>query len=293
MHPEIDWGLIRTFLAIYRTGTFVDAAAELGVDESTVRRRLGQLERILGTAVIVRDHGRFTVAREYAGLVDHALKMESGVEHFLDLAQVVRRSGVVRLSLIDLFAMELAADIAGFTSSNPEVLLNITTEPQIVDLSRDGVDIAIRMARPKHGSEKIRKLGEIRFGVYGSESYFSEHTASQARHTIIALGVHYPHSDHQFELAEEDWMGELAKLGKVTIMVDCYPAMLRLCKAGAGLAALPHFVAQAHPDLVPYKNDEVCLQVAIWALVRPEVSKLPKVRKVVDFLSDVVPARIS
>jgi DNA-binding transcriptional LysR family regulator len=293
MPSEVDWGLIRTFLAIYRTGSFVDAAFELGVDESTIRRRMAQLERILGTSVMARYEGRLTVAPEHLGLVDHALRMESNVEHFLDLAQVVRRSGVVRVSMIDLFAIELARDIAEFTTNHPEVLLDITTEPQIVDLRRDGVDVAIRMARPRHGQEKLRKLGQVSFGVYGSQDYLARIDGANSRPTFIALGVHYPHADHQFELSEDNWLGDLARLGKVAIMADCYPAMLRLCEFGAGLAALPRFIANANPKLRPYRADEINLDVGIWAVVRPEVARLPKVRKAMEFLAAAIHSRIT
>lgn len=292
MTSVLDWSLIKTFLAVYRAGSYVDAASELGVDESTVRRRVGQLERILGTRAFSRKDGRLFLSRGYQGLVDHALNMEASAKMFWDLGQIGQRTGAVRISLIDQFAIGLGADIAAFCDRNPEILLDITTEAHIVDLRRDGIDIAVRMARPTQGEEKLRRLGRVEFGIYGSRAYL-EASASREQHELIALGVHYPHSDHQFELANEPWVSNLGRIGTATIMVDCYPAMLQLCESGAGLAALPKFMARDNPLLQPFEQDRVGIALDAWAVVRPEIANLPKIRKTLDFLAEAFPRRFS
>jgi len=288
----IDWSLIRTFLAVYRAGTHVDAAAELGVDESTVRRRLGQLERLLGMRAFARKDGRLYLVPDYQGLVDQALSMEANAQMFWELGHVGQRTGIVRISLIDQFAIDLGADIASFCERNPEILLDITTEAHIVDLRRDGVDIAVRMARPTQGEDKLRRLCHIGFGVYGSPAYFAE-TGQHRKHRLIALGVHYPFSNHQFDLANGPWISELVQMGSVITMVDCYPAMLQLCEAGAGLAAMPNFMARGNPNLQRFDDERFKLAVDTWAVVRSEVANLPKVRTTLDFLADIFPRRFA
>lgn len=292
MTGVIDWTLIKTFLAIYRASSYVEAAAELGVDESTVRRRLGQLERLLGMRAFARKDGRLYLLPDYEGLVEQALSMEANAKMFWELGQVSQRTGVVRLSLIDQFAIDLGADIAAFCQRNPDILLDITTEAHIVDLRRDGVDIAVRMARPTQGEDKLRRLGHIGFGVYGAPAYFAE-AGRNRKHRLIALGVHYPFSNHQFELANGPWISELVQLGSVTTMVDCYPAMLKLCEAGAGLAAIPNFMARGNPNLQGLDDERFKLAVDAWAVVRPEVANLSKVRKTLDFLADAFPRRFA
>lgn len=288
MTGAIDWTLIKTFLAIYRASSYVEAAAELGVDESTVRRRLGQLERLLGMRAFTRKDGRLDLLSDYQGLVEQALGMEASAKMFWELGQVSQRTGVVRLSLIDQFAIDLGADIAAFCERNPEILLDITTEAHIVDLRRDGVDIAVRMARPTQGEDKLRRLGHVGFGVYGSSAYFAE-GPPRRKHRLIALGVHYPFSNHQFELANGPWINELVQIGSVTTMVDCYPAMLKLCEAGAGLAAIPNFMARCNPNLQAFDNQRFKLAVDAWAVVRQDVANLSKVRKTLDFLAEAFP----
>lgn len=292
MTGAIDWTLIKTFLAIYRASSYVEAAAELGVDESTVRRRLSQLERLLGMRAFARKDGRLYLLPDYEGLVEQALSMEANAKMFWELGQVSQRTGVVRLSLIDQFAIDLGADIAAFCQRNPDILLDITTEAHIVDLRRDGVDIAVRMARPTQGEDKLRRLGHIGFGVYGAPAYFAE-AGRDRKHRLIALGVHYPFSNHQFELANGPWISELVQLGSVTTMVDCYPAMLKLCEAGAGLAAIPNFMARGNPNLQGLDDERFKLSVDAWAVVRPEVANLSKVRKTLDFLADAFPRRFA
>ncbi|KWV94041.1 LysR family transcriptional regulator [Erythrobacter sp. AP23] len=292
MSSGIDWSLIKTFLTIYRAGTFVESAAELGVDESTVRRRLSHLERMLGAPIFTRREGRLFLSEDQSGLVEQALRMEKNANQFLDISKSGQRTGAVRISLIDLFAIDLAEDFANFCDDSPEILLDITTEPQIVDLRRDGVDIAIRMARPKQGDEKLRRLGSVGIGLYASREYL-ERVRGTDRHNLVALGVHYPHSDHQFELADEIKASDHSGIGAATIMVDCYPVMLRLCEVGAGIALLPHFLARKSPLLERFGSSESDIEVDAWALIRPEIANVPKVRKTLDLLIEAFPKRFA
>lgn len=288
----MDWDFIKVFLTVFRSATYADAAIFLGVDESTIRRRLSQFERMLGTQLFVRKDGRLQLAPEHEHLVKLALTMEAQAAAFRDSTQQVLRSGSVRISMIDLLAIEFADDIARFTADHPEILLDITTEPHIVDLKRDSVDIAIRMARPRRGDEKLKKLGTVGFGIYGEQDYLASAKAAQGHYKMIELGIHFPYADHQFDIIETQWLNELGRAGTVAIQVDCYPAILRLCEAGAGLAILPHFVARQSRKIALYESDALNLNVEIWCLIRPEIAALPKIRKVVDFLEEVTQARI-
>jgi len=288
-----DWDLIRIFLSIQRAGSFAGAAQTLGIDESTVRRRLSQLERQLGTQLFARVDGRIQFLDHNRALADLARQMEASSEHFLDCAQRARNGGAVRVSVLDLFAIHFAPDLALFQQQNKEVLLDISTEPYTVDLGRDDVDIAIRMARPLRGKHKLRRLTTIGFGLYGSKDYLKRNARkSNGEHSVIALAVHFEYAAHEVALFEDRWLRDTSWLGSVAIQTDCYPAMLRLCEAGSGLALLPHFLARQSALLVRHQGTEIDVKAEVWGLVRQEVAALPKVRRVMELFQSLFRERI-
>lgn len=285
----MDWDLIKIVLAVQRGGTFASASQLLKMDESTVRRKLGVVEQFIGAQLFERRNGRLELVERHAPLVGLATSIEAQVVRFINQAKETRLAGAVRVSLIDLFGIEFSQDIAGFCLENPEIELDITTEPHIVDLVRDGVDIAIRTARPTKGGHKIRKFGQVRFGAYCTQEYLERYVSEgEAGHRIIALSVHYPHSDHEFELAEDTLIPDLTDVGSIVAQTDCYPVMARLCEQGVGIAVLPHFYARQSAKLIPVQDIDLHMEVDVWCVIRQEFSDLPKIRRVVQFLDETV-----
>ncbi len=284
---DIDWDLIKVFLGVHRAQTFAGAAERLRIDESTVRRRLGQLEGIVGAPLFTRIDGRLQPVEIGQELLKYALQVETNSSRFLDSALSGLGGGSVRVSMLEMFAVTFGREIAAFRHENPEIDLTVTTEPHLVELSRDGVDIAIRMARPIRGTHKLRSLGRVGFGIYASRAYLDAFDASGSDcHDIIALSAHFAHADHEFILAEEHWLQDLKKKGNVAIQTDCYPVMMELCAANCGIATLPHFLARTNPDLVLIAGDHTRFEIDVWVVIRQEVSESLKVRKVLAFFTD-------
>jgi DNA-binding transcriptional LysR family regulator len=282
---DLDWQLIKVFLGLCRNETFAAAAEALQVDESTVRRRLTQLEKSIGAPLFGRHNGRLQLRAEHEPLLTIARDVEAKTRFFFEQSVNLLRNGTVRISLIDMLAVELASDFSDFTRDNPGIILNITTEPHIVNLAEDEVDIAIRMARPIRGDHKLKSFGKINFGIYASSDYLDKvGKHSHSGHNLIELGVNYPHFDHDFELAEHGWMDALTELGEKVITADSYPVMIRLCEQGCGLAVLPNFLARNNPKLVSAYDPQPKIEVDVWGVFRLEMADLPRVRAVIDFL---------
>jgi DNA-binding transcriptional LysR family regulator len=282
-----SWDLIRVFLALHRCGSYEAAAQLLGVDVSTTRRKLQTLEASTGTPLFVRRDGQFTLAPDREILLQAALQMEAASLMFSRQAEGGQQGGTVRISTLDILAGLVAPQIGAFQQTHPHILIDMTTEPHFVDLEREMIDIAIRLARPTRGGDGLKKLSTVGFSVYGAASYFERYGAAVAPgHNILSLSANFAHQDHEFELADEEWFKVQHRIGNVVSCADSYTIMLKLCESGLGLAMLPDFLAEASPNLHRFGGAEFRMEVDLWIVIRKDLAKMPKIRATVSFLSE-------
>jgi DNA-binding transcriptional LysR family regulator len=287
------WDLIRAFLALHRAGTFEGAAKTLGVDHSTLRRRIQTLEQDMGVPLFARNEGRYLVLPAMRPLLDSALSMEASSRLFFEGAEG-GLSGTVRVTMIDVFASWLAPDLARFRKLHPDIKLDITTEHHFVDLESELVDVAIRMARPKRGNARMRKLGEIRYAVYGAPGYLTRHRAEAGEegHDLLTLAVHFTHQDHEFLESEADWMLQYLPPGRVVCGTDSYLQLRRYCEAGMGLTLLPEVLGDASDCLVRLSAEPAAM-CDLWLMVHSDTASTHIVRHFVDFMADTFRQRLA
>jgi DNA-binding transcriptional LysR family regulator len=286
------WDLIRAFLALHRAGTFEGAAKSLAVDHSTLRRRIQVLEQRMGVPLFARNDGKYLVLPSVRPLLESALRMEASSRLFFEGAGG-SMAGTVRVTMIDVVASWLAPDLARFRQLHPEIKLDITTEHHFVDLERELVDVAIRMARPKRGNARMRRLGEIRYAVYGAPAYLARHEAAgEAGHDLLTLAVHFTHQDHEFLESEPDWMLQYLPPGRAVCGTDSYLQLRRYCEAGMGLTLLPEILGDESACLarLGVAPAAVC---DLWLMVHSDTGATHRVRQFVDFMADTFRSRLA
>jgi DNA-binding transcriptional LysR family regulator len=276
-----SWDLIRAFLALHRAGSFEAAAHLLKIDHSTIRRKIQTLEQDVGATLFIRRGGSLVLAPDQETTLHAALQMEAAFGYFMQHTEMAKQAGTIRISTLDILASLLAPDLCRFRSLNPSIQLAITTEPHFVDLDREMVDIAIRLARPLKGQDGLKKLGTLQFRVYGSRNYLERHR--DGPHELLSLYAHFARTDHEFSLAEEKWHEHESIVGTVVARSDSYPTLLRLCEEGLGLAMLPCFLGETSPSLQVFGDTRS--DIDIWALIRKDVASLPRMRLIVNFLA--------
>lgn len=279
----ISWDLIRCFLALHRAGGYEAAGQMMGLDHSTMRRKIQSLERTLGSTFFVRRDGRFQLRDGHEMLLEAALRMEASSTLFAHHSEAVGRGSLIRISTLDIFAHLLAPDLADFSLCNPDLCLHVTTEPHFVDLEREAVDIAIRLARPTKGSHGLKRLCSLRFGAFHARSYRVTPDTCD-RHKLLTICAHFDHSGHDFELADHQWSRKTDQIGDAVGSADTYSILLRLCEEGLGIAMLPHFLTVG-TDLVPLDGLDDGMDVDVWIVIRKDIAHSAKMRLVLDFLA--------
>ena len=178
MVDTFDWDALKSFLAVARTGRLTAAAQELGVDHSTLNRRINALEKALAAKLFDRRPNGYALTGQGARLMASAEAMESAAISALrevgNEAQTV--GGTVRIGTPDGFGtLFLAPRLGRLADAHPNLAIQLVTQPRLFSLSQREADIAIGLARPNKGRLKARKLIDYELGLYASRDYVAAH----------------------------------------------------------------------------------------------------------------------
>lgn len=178
LDQRIRWDDLRIFLATCRAGTVSAVAQTLGIDNTTVSRKIQRLEKSLKTKLFERRNTGYRPTRSGEKLLRTAERVESTiVQGESELAdRDVSLTGVVRVGSPDGFgSFFLAPRLAGFCQTNPELEIQLIATARGFSLSKREADIAIALALPAQGRVIGRKLTDYRLGLYASRSYVKAH----------------------------------------------------------------------------------------------------------------------
>ena len=192
------------------------------------------------------------------------------------------------------FAGWLAPDLARFRQLYPDIQLDISTEHHFVELEREMVDVAIRLARPTRGSSRLRKLGTVDYAIYAAPEYLAARGTRGAsdEEQLLTLSVHFTHRDHDFLVGEMAW--SLAKLppGRIVAATDSYLVLRELCEAGMGLALIPCLLGDRSVRLVRFA-DGLEATCEVWSVAHANTGSTGRVRLFLNFIQDVFRRRLS
>ncbi|CAN5382565.1 LysR family transcriptional regulator [soil metagenome] len=281
----MQWDDLRFFLAVERAGTLGAAGARLGVDATTVGRRVDRLSDTLKTPLFdVGPHGhRLTAAGET--LLQHAEAVERSILAATgDLTgESSRLAGTVRVSMPEGLASGLVAPaLPIFHAAHPGIALELASTQGFLNPSKREADVAIMLSRPVSGRLIVSKLGDYRLGLYASRSYIEGQgmvadLADRHSRTLIGYIPDLVFWDALRYLEEVD-PGLQPQITSSSIAVQ--HAMTR---AGAGLCVLHHFMAREDSTLVPILPDIVITRT-YWMVVHADLRRVARIAAVMDWL---------
>ena len=240
--PDLAWDDLRFALALHRAGTVARAARSLGVNETTVARRVRAFEARLEMRLFVRGPSGAHEATDAARTVlDHAEAIEREVAAIGEATgrEVGRLSGTVRISAVPIVTNHiLLSALPTLRAAHPLLTVELASEPRNVDLTRREADLAVRFARPASGGLRVRsrKLGVLAFAVYGSAATTGDPGW---------IGYDEMHGD----LPQARWLRSVAEEGEMRLRVGDAATALEAVARGLGRTLLPVRVARADARL--------------------------------------------
>jgi DNA-binding transcriptional LysR family regulator len=290
MPGAIEWSDWKFLLAVSRTRTHGEAARVLGVDQSTVGRRLQALEKAVGARLVDRSAGGGglnPIARKLLPALETLEASALAIERQV-MAHEVRAEGKVRLATTEAFAARLLLPrLPDFTKQFPEIELELLTGNELVDLKRSEADLSVRTVRPKQAALVARRVGELAVAPYASDGYLRELGAPQPSSRFKGQRfVGYGGPARKWP--EAKWLEDHASAARIALTQSSIPAALAAALAGIGIALLPCYLADAHPTLVRLLPPDQALAKGVWLVLHQDLQKNARIRAVAGLIADIM-----
>jgi DNA-binding transcriptional LysR family regulator len=290
----LAWDDLRYFLAFARAGSMQGAAKALGVNQSTVQRRIAELEERVGRRLVERHVGSYRLTALGEELRPAAEGVEVAVAAFeRDLAARDKGlTGTVRLTCGSGVAACLRRTplIDAFHARHPGLRVELVISDRVLDLSKWEAEIAIRAAirdgEPKDETLIRRKIADVSWSVYASRGYLERYgrpDGSEDLKSHLVIGCDGPIADYP----GARWQRSVAHHATIATRCDHWQGLILAVRTGAGLAALPHFQGENESDLVRV-IDDIGLVLPCYLLMHRDMQHTPRVRAFADFVASEI-----
>ena len=272
-------------LAVARTGRFTAAAESLGLNHTTISRRINSLEKALGGRVLSRAAGGWELTELGRRAATAAEEVEAAVSAFDGGPDAPRQlSGVVRMTATDGFSAYIAAPaIARLQRSHPALTVEIVTVTRRALQIRSGIDIEVVVGEPQvHRAEAVR-LGEYVLGMYASRDYLAERGAPTSAEELTRHPLVY-FVDSMLQVDDLDAPRRLVPTMRDSLSSTNVFVHVEATRAGAGIGLVPCFMADRHDDLVRLLPEVFAERLPYWMVLRTDSLRRPAVAAVADAL---------
>ena len=282
-----DWNDLQHFLAVARLRSTTAAARGLKVDQSTVQRRLAELERRIGQPLVERRTTGYQLTAFGQQLLPHAQKVEQSVQALEKVIRSTARelTGVVRVACPEPIVYRLSQSplLERFRARHPALQVEFMMSDRYLDLGKGEADVALRSGDTVDNQLVGRKLGDSLWAVYGSRAYVERHGRPSSveelrRHALIGLDESM--AGHRAAV----WLRQTAPDARIAARADSVLGLVSSAKAGVGLAPMPTALGDAEQDLVRVLGPIPEL-TRIWRiLTTKQLRRTPRVCAFFDFM---------
>jgi DNA-binding transcriptional LysR family regulator len=284
----MHWDDLRFVLAVARAGSALRASSRLGVNQTTVLRRLEALEAAVGAPLFERRRSGQSLT-EFGRIVAEAAERMEREAHALSNAISAQRrtmTGSVRLTTSEGLVGRLVTPfMRAFQARYPGVSIELIISDERLDIARGEADVALRASsRPEGAGILARRMPDLDWTVYCSRSYAAEHgypEDRQALHKHEIVGW----EGRMAQLPQWRWLSASAPEAVIRVRSNSFVTQVSNLKAGLGIGALPTTIGDADPELVRCFPPPPELRAELWLIVREAVRAHPHVRALTDFLA--------
>ena len=280
----LDWGDLRFFLELARSGTLAAAGRKLKVDNTTVGRRLTTLERDLGAKLFARTPDGLVLTTAGEAMRATAEEMEQAV--FRGEQQVLgadrNLAGLVRVAATEMLGeLVILPAMRTLHLQHPQIRVDLVVGTARVDVARREADVALRYVRAEGADLMSRRVGNVAFGAFAAKSYLiargrPTRGAGLAGHDVIT-----------YDSGIRDWRagdlgGESLRDARVVVRTNSTRMLYQAVREGLGIGALPCILAKPDATL---ERVPACAPVeldGVWLVVHRDVQRTARVRAVIE-----------
>ena len=285
LHNRFAWDDFRLVRAIAETGTLAGAAEALGLNHSTVFRRLGAIEEEVGQKLFDRLRQGYEPTAIGADMAERAARMEADVAEFERrlVGCDPRPQGELRLATNDSFAAYLLAPmVAAFHSRHPLIRLDVIVGSSEINLARREADVALRATAEPPETLVGRRLAGLAWAIYATPELRAARPDPDAPD---AFWIGYGGALRALPAAQE--IERRAGPERVLYRLSSMVGQAEAAVAGLGYAALPCFIGDADSRLVRV-GDSFAADRSLWLLTHPDLRHAARVRAFMDFFGEAL-----
>jgi DNA-binding transcriptional LysR family regulator len=279
----LNWDDLRFIATVARTGSLLAASGALGVDHTTVGRRVSAAERALGTTLFVRSPTGLALTPEGEQLLVSVAGVEAAILAVERQAGARDRSlaGRVKITAPETLGCTfLAPRLLRFSAQHPGLVIDVDASGAVRSLHRREAEVAVRTWKSDADSLFVKKAGRIAHSVYAATSLASRRSVKSASDLQTV-----PQIVGGGEDKETHFLRALAPDAPVVMRCDLSLGVQAALHTGHAVGVLPRYLGDADAGLVrvPVKGEPVD---DVFLTVHKDLRQAPRVRAVLDFLGE-------
>lgn len=278
-----SWDDIRFFLAVARTGSVSAAAAKLGVNQSTVSRRINGFEAEMNVRLFERLTTGYQLTAEGEDMLRSATRIEDEaveIEHEV-MGRNAELKGPLRVTVSSTIASYVLMPILKeLNAAHPGIELRLDLSDGLYNLTQREADVALRVTTEPVPDNLIgRQLGKIAFAVYGEKRYLNKYLRSGKRQPLRWIG-------EDTNDPRPPWLHRHTDPLELVMRTNDVQATASAIRHGLGVGRLPTFVGDAVPELKRYEDAPELPGRPLWLLTHPDLRRMNRVRAFNAFLAE-------
>jgi len=284
-----EWNDLRYFLAVARHGSTVAAAKALKLSQSTVQRRLTELEHRIGRPLVKRSPTGYSLTQFGREMLPYAERVEHAVQAMEQHRGTIERGevGVIRITCPEPIMVRItqSALLDRFHARYPGLRVECVMSDKYLDLSKGDADVALRSGDTDDEVLVGRKIADSIWAVYASRKYIArrgkpDRVEDLDHHAIV--GLDQSMANHR----ATTWLREIAPNAEIAARSNSVLGLVSAAKSGIGLAPLPTALGDAEADLVRVLGPIPELNRSWRLLTHPDLRQTPRVSAFFDFVND-------
>jgi DNA-binding transcriptional LysR family regulator len=279
-----SWADLELLDHLVRERTLSGASRALGVDQTTVARRLATLERRLGVAMFDRINGSLVPTPTLATVLGRlrAISEEAALSMAMLRQSTAALRGRVRVTSVGLVLSQiLAPQLGAFVAQHPGITLDFVADNQSLSFERREADVAIRLGPEAEGSTLIKNLGAMRFRLCRPVGQAMDDGNEQR---VVRYGEALSHVPEMLAL------DRALPVARVALTSDRLSILSAAALSLGAHVMLPERAAMADPRFVFVEDPTVVAERPIYLLIHPERARVPSVAQVARWVETTVRA---